>query len=159
MRSASLVSVPPVQRLAPVAPLIVRLAVGSVLIAHGFHFSPAEFGGLAAQEFGLPFPGLVGWAVTLLLFGGGSLLVVGLLSRLTAIAASLHMVLAILLWDINEGFAPVTGGGVQIPLLVIAGLLTVLLSGPGPFSIDNLLGWDNGWSRPLPARAQSSAGA
>lgn len=157
MTSASLVSVPPVQRLAPVAPLIVRLVVGSVLIAHGFHFSPAEFGGLAAQEFGLPLPGLVGWAVTLLLFGGGSLLVVGLLSRLTAVAASLHMVLAIFLWDINEGFAPVTGGGAQIPLLVIAGLLTVLLSGPGPFSIDNLLGWDNGWSRP--ARAQSPAGA
>ncbi|MFD7599727.1 DoxX family protein [Streptomyces mirabilis] len=161
MTSASLVSVPPVQRLTPVAPLIIRLVVGSVLIAHGFHFSPAEFGGFAAQEFGLPFPGLIGWGVTLLLFVGGGLLVVGLLSRLIAIAASVHMMLGIFLWDIKEGFAPQAGGGVQIPLLLLAGLLLVLLSGPGPFSIDKLLGWDDGWSRPrtLPAQATTSADA
>lgn len=153
MKFVPLVSLPPIQRLAPGVPLIVRLAVGSVLIAHGFHFSPAEFAGLAEAELGAPFPSLVGWVVTVLLLGGGALLLVGFLSRLIALPLLLHLTLAIFLWDTREGFAPVSGAGVQIPLLVIAGLLTVLLSGPGPLSVDNALGWDNGWLRPSPERA------
>ncbi|MCZ0999469.1 DoxX family protein [Streptomyces mirabilis] len=161
MKSPSRLLVPPVQGLAPVAPLVVRLVVGSVLIAHGTHFSPSEFGALSQAEFGLPFPSVIGWFVTLLLYGGGSLLILGLLSRQVAIAASIHMVLAIFLWDIKEGFAPVSGAGIQIPLTLLAGLLVVLLSGPGPFSVDKLLGWDDGWSRPrpLPALAKTSADA
>lgn len=33
----------------------------------------------------------------------------------------------------------------QLPLLLIAGFLVVLLAGPGPVSVDSLLGWDKGW--------------
>ena len=73
------VSLPPVQRLAPVAPLVVRVVVGLTMIAHGFHYGPVEFGLVAEQAFGVPFPMLIGWAVTLLLFGGGSLFVIGML--------------------------------------------------------------------------------
>ena len=141
------VSLPPVQRLAPLAPLFVRLAVGSVMIGHGFHFTPGEFGALAEQQFGLPFPMLVGWLVTLLLFGGGGLLIVGLLSRLVTIPALVHLTLAVLLVDVGEGFTPEGGAGAQIPVLLIAGLLVVLLTGPGPVSLDALIGWDNGWQR------------
>lgn len=35
-------------------------------------------------------------------------------------------------------------------LLLIAALLVVFVTGPGPVSLDRLIGWDNGWS---PARA------
>ncbi len=141
------VSLPPVQRLAPVAPLVVRVVVGLTMIAHGFHYDPVEFGRLAQQVFGVPFPMLIGWAVTLLLFGGGSLFVLGMLSRLVAILSIVHLTLAAALWDVREGFAPVEGGGMQIPILLIAGFVVVLFAGPGPVSLDSLLGWDNGWEQ------------
>ncbi|MBA2946842.1 DoxX family protein [Streptomyces himalayensis] len=157
MKSPSPLLVPPVQGLAPVAPLIVRLVTGSVLIAHGTHFSPAEFGALSQAEFGLPFPTFIGWFVTILLYGGGSLMILGLVSRQVAIAASIHMLIAIFLWDRKEGFAPVTGAGVQIPLMLLAGLLVILLSGPGPYSVDKLLGLDDGWSRPQPSRTEAES--
>jgi uncharacterized membrane protein YphA (DoxX/SURF4 family) len=146
---------PPVQRLAPVAPLVVRVVVGLTMIAHGFHYGPVEFGLVAEQAFGVPFPMLIGWAVTLLLFGGGSLFVIGMLSRLVAIPSIVHLTLAAALWDVREGFAPVEGGGMQIPLLLIAGFLVVLLAGPGPVSLDSVLGWDNGWEQ----RPQAAAGS
>ncbi len=141
------VSLPPLQPLAPLAPLVVRVVVGLIMIAHGFHFGPTGFGLLVQQEFGLPFPMLIGWAVTLDLVGGGALFVIGGLSRLVAIPSIVHLTLAIFLWDIRDGFAPLDGGGVQLPLLLIAGFLLVLLAGPGPVSVDSLLGWDNGWER------------
>jgi uncharacterized membrane protein YphA (DoxX/SURF4 family) len=40
----------------------------------------------------------------------------------------------------------------QIPLLLVAALLVVLVTGPGPLSLDRLIGWESGWhSRPSPA--------
>jgi uncharacterized membrane protein YphA (DoxX/SURF4 family) len=150
----TLVSLPAVQRLAPLTPALVRLAVGSVLIGHGFHFTPTEFGGLLKGA-GVPFPMLFSWLVTLLLFGGGGLLIVGLLSRLVAIPALVHLTLAIFMVEVGEGFTPKSGGGVQIPLLLIAGLLVVLLTGPGPVSLDAAIGWDNGWEHRRPSRQRS----
>lgn len=150
------VSLPPLQRLAPLAPLVVRVVVGLIMIAHGFHYGPVEFGLLAQQVFGVPFPMLIGWAVTLLLFGGGSLFVFGMLSRLVAIPSIVHLTLAAALWDVREGFAPVEGGGMQIPILLIAGFVVVLFAGPGPVSVDSALGWDNGWEqRPQAAGSQA----
>src|SRR6266567_7271891 len=67
-QTMTFLSLGPIQRLAPLAPLVLRVIVGVTMIAHGFHYGPMEFGLLAQQAFGLPFPALIGWAVTLLLF-------------------------------------------------------------------------------------------
>jgi len=151
----AIVSLPPVQRLRPLAPLVVRVAAGVTLIAHGFHYSPAEFGQLARQAFGLPFPGLIGWAAILLQVVGGGMFVLGLLSRIVAIPAIVHMALA-LSWEVQFGLAPENTAesiGAQVPLLIMAGFILVLLAGPGPVSLDRLIGWDNGWDqRSQPAR-------
>ncbi len=49
------------------------------------------------------------------------------------------------------------GAGAQIPVLLIAGLLVVLLTGPGPVSLGALIGWDNGWQRRQPSGQKPNA--
>ena len=81
-----------------------------------------------------------------MLYVGGALFIAGLLSRLVAIPFMIHMTLATLLIDIHEGLAPTSGGGMQISLLLLVGSLVIYVRGPGPLSLDNAFGWDNGWN-------------
>jgi uncharacterized membrane protein YphA (DoxX/SURF4 family) len=60
------------------------------------------------------------------------------------------MILAALLIDLREGLAPESGGGMQISLLLLVSSLVIFVRGPGRFSCDNLLGWDEGWSYSSP---------
>ena len=137
----------PLQRLEPFVPLLMRLAICATLISHGFQFAPAKFAAIVEGAWGLPFPLLIGWYVTLLMFVGGSYIALGLLTRLVTIPVVVHMLLAIFMVEINRGFAPAESGGMQVPVLLIAGLFVLLVTGPGPVSVDRLLGWDGGWVR------------
>ncbi|MGW4487828.1 DoxX family protein [Amycolatopsis sp. NPDC004368] len=147
MTFSTLVSLPPSRYLRPVVPLFVRLVAGTVMIGHGTHFTPAAFGEVVRQHFGLPLSGLIGWAVTLLMFIGGGLVILGLFTRIVAVPSIVHLTLGALLIDSAEGFAPREGGGMQIPLMLVAALLVLLATGPGRLSLDNAFGWDNGWPR------------
>ena len=139
-------SVPLAGRLAPITPLAVRVVVGAVMIAHAGHFTPAEFGTILNQRLGLPFSHVIAWAVTVMLYLGGTLFIVGLLSRLVAIPFMIHLTSATLLIDIHEGLAPASGGGMQVALLLLVGSLVIYVHGPGPWALDNAFGWDNGWN-------------
>lgn len=81
-------SVPFVQRFAPAAPVVLRLVVGTVMAVHGWQklteMGPAMFGGSMVADLGVPAPVLVGWLVTFAELIGGVLLVVGLLTRISA---------------------------------------------------------------------------
>ena len=72
---------------------------------------------------------------------GGILLIVGLFSRLTALLLTIDLVVAILLVKLNVGLiAPQgSGAGAELDLALIAGLLVVLLAGPGKLSVDHTL--------------------
>ncbi|HJX79356.1 DoxX family protein [Glutamicibacter sp.] len=137
----------PLHRLEPFVPLLLRLAIGATLIAHGFQFSPEKFAAIVQGAWGLPFPLLIGWYVTLLMFVGGSFIALGFLTRLVTIPLIVHMLLAIFMVEINRGFAPAESGGMQVPVLLIAGLFVLLVTGPGQASLDRLIGWDGGWTR------------
>ncbi|CAA9425625.1 MAG: hypothetical protein AVDCRST_MAG22-2886 [uncultured Rubrobacteraceae bacterium] len=76
----------PMDRLAELAPLVVRAIVGVIMAAHGLQKllgGPANFGGVLGQ-LGVPAPTLMAFVVTFVELVGGILLVVGLLSRLAA---------------------------------------------------------------------------
>ena len=143
-------SLSPLNRLAGLAPLLVRVIVGIIMAVHGWQKlagGPANFGMFIGQELGVPFPVLMGYVVTFVELVGGILLVVGLFSRLTALFLTIHLTIAILLVNIQTGFVtPLEGGGtgVEFPLAVIAGFLVILLAGPGRFSLDYALGTDEG---------------
>ena len=77
--------------------LVMRLALGAILIIHGY---PKLFGGMGGfsqflGQLGLPMPPFWAWVVTLLEFFGGILLVGGLLTRWVALLLVIEFVVAI----------------------------------------------------------------
>ena len=138
----------PLNRLAGLAPLVVRVIVGVIMAAHGWQKlagGPANFGGFLAQ-LGVPLPTLMAWVVTLVELVGGVLLIVGLLSRLAALLLTIDLVVAILLVKVNVGLIapPQQGAGAELDLALIAGFLVILFAGPGSVSLDRALGIEEG---------------
>jgi putative oxidoreductase len=131
--------------LSPLARLAGLIIVGIIMFAHGMQKlqgGPANFGGLLSQ-LGVPAPELMAYVVTFVELVGGALLIVGLLSRLSALLLTIDLV-AILLVKLNVGLiAPQgSGAGAELDLALIAGFLVILLAGPGRFSLDYALGID-----------------
>lgn len=140
-------SIPIAQRLAPAAPVVLRLAVGLIMAAHGWQkltaMGPATFGSGMVAELGIPAPVLVGWLITLVELIGGSLLVIGLLTRISAIAVSVVLIGAAILVKPDFGLIAPMGAmlpGAELDLALIAGAIGVLLLGPGKPSVDHAIG-------------------
>jgi putative oxidoreductase len=84
------------------------------------------------------------YVVTFVEVFGGILLIVGLLSRLAALLLTIDLVVAILLVKVNVGFLSGSSGtGAELDLALIAGLLVILLAGPGKLSLDHMLGLES----------------
>lgn len=136
---------------AVLAPLVARVIVGVVMTAHGLQKllgGPANFGGFLSQ-LGVPAPTLTAFVVTLVELVGGILLILGLFSRLAALLLTIDLTVAVLLVKLGVGLiapADQPGAGYELDLALIAGFLVVLFAGPGPVSIDRILGLDDATS-------------
>ena len=73
-------------------------------------------------------------------FGGGALLILGLLTPLGAAAVGGVMFVAIATVHWRNGFFN-TGGGYEFNLLIAATAIALAITGPGEISIDHLAGW------------------
>jgi putative oxidoreductase len=65
-------------------------------------------------------------------------LVAGLLTRLASLGIASTMVVAILLVHLKQGFF--NPGGVEFPLSLLASTVALILTGPGAWSLDALIG-------------------
>jgi putative oxidoreductase len=122
---------------------LLRLILGVVMFVAGwkklFDFGVPMFA-KALAGLGMPLPEFLAWAVTLVEVVGGAFIIIGLLSRLSALLLAIDMVVAILLVTIHVGFLSSSGkSGVELNLLLIAGFMAILFAGPGPISVDRLL--------------------
>jgi putative oxidoreductase len=120
-------------RFASFAPLAARVIVGAIMVAHGWQklsMGPANVGQGMLARLGVPLPIFMGYVLTFTEFFGGILLIIGLLSRLVAIALTIDLVVAMLL----------AAGLGELELSLVAGFLVVLLAGPGKASVDYALG-------------------
>ena len=129
-------------RLAAATPVIVRLIIGGMMVVHGLDKlldGPAGFGQFLGQ-LEVPAPTLLAWLVTLLELVGGAMLVVGFLSRLVALLMTVELIAAIALVSWPSGLIAAEGVGYERDLAYIAGLIVVLLLGPGRPSLDHRLG-------------------
>lgn len=130
--------------------LPLRIILGIGFMIHGM---PKVLGG--HQQFqgmltnlGVPAPSLMAWVVGVLELFGGIALILGAFTWLVSALLAVEMVFAMVLVHLPHGFGavnvkgmsdagPVFGmPGYEVNLLYIAGLLALLIGGPGPLSVD-----------------------
>ena len=130
-------------RLHPLGLLVLRLALGAVMIAHGYQ---KIFGGMPQfmqmlQHMGIP--AWMGYLTVAAEFGGGILLVAGFLTRLAALAIFIDMVVAIIMVHLHNGLFS-KNGGFEFPMVCAAIAFSLIWSGAGPIAIDWLWGSKGG---------------
>lgn len=130
-------------------PLLLRMVVGAVFIAHGLPKLVPVFGqpGLDAttawfESLGLRPAYLLAATTGIVETLGGTLLVLGAFTPLAAAALAVVMMVAI--WTVHapHGFfinwtlEPGMGHGVEFSVVLLAALASLLLTGPGSLSVD-----------------------
>ena len=133
----------------PYGPAVLRLAIGAVFVAHGAQklFGVWGGGGLSGTaaffgQLGLTPAYPLAILVGLVEFAGGLMLIAGALTLFVALALALNMVVALwkvhlangffLNWNIVAG----QGHGYEFNLALIGALVSLMLTGPGAFSVD-----------------------
>lgn len=135
------------------APLPIRLAVGYGFMAHGyakFSRGPEKFA-VVLHTLGVPEPLLAAWAATLTELIGGAAVIAGALIPWVSIPMAVVLLTALVTVHLPYGFfsvkfAEVTEAGIkfgtvgyEILLLYLAGLVALVLGGPGALSLEQWL--------------------
>ncbi len=128
-----------VEMLGDLPPLFFRL-----ILAYGF-YGPAmqkvaNIDGIAEwfASMGMPFPTLNAYMATGTEISGFILLFLGLATRIISIPLIIVMIVAIVTVHLGNGFEA-GSNGFEIPLYYILMLLSLVITGPGRISLDNLL--------------------
>jgi putative oxidoreductase len=126
------------EKLKPLALLLLRWALGVIFIYHGYPklFSHTQETMQAFAHMG--FPAYFAYIAGVLEFFGGFLLIVGLFTRLTGLLLAGEMVVA--LWRVHMFFAnPLAVNNYQFPLMMAVGSFTLVAIGAGAISFDHAL--------------------
>lgn len=126
------------------AALVLRLVVAAIFIVQGYRksFAPPEAKGSGAAlekliaSGGLPQAHLLSRVVALTELVGGVLVLVGLFSRLAALALAFTMVVAIARFKWKDGFL----GGWDWPFSVLGLTVAIAITGAGSFGLDHYIG-------------------
>ena len=130
--------------------LILRLALGIVMIAHGWPKlnpngpmkGPAGFAGWLKQMH-VPMPVFFAWAIALLETVGAVLFILGLVTRVLSIGFAIDMFVAITvaLRPMGAKFTSMEGGPKwEFEFLLLAVALALVFTGAGSMALDPLLG-------------------
>lgn len=130
--------------------LILRVVLGVIFIAHGaqklFVFGlPGVTAGFT--QMGIPMPGVTAPLVAIVEFSAGLAVLFGLLTRLAAVGLGVDMLGAIVLVHAKNGFFLPNGAEFALACFTIAA--SIVIAGPGAWSLDALIG---------KSRSASSAG-
>jgi putative oxidoreductase len=134
------------------SPIPIRLILGLGFVYHGFIKLFTTIGHenflMLLQDIGIPAAGLFSWLVGALEFFGGIALILGFFTLPTTILLLVDMLVAMFWVTLPNGFdvmhvtvlieaGPKFGvPGLEINLLYMAGLVSLLLTGAGAYSID-----------------------
>lgn len=130
--------------------LLLRLAAGTVFIAHGGQKVFASgFSGVAGSftRMGVPLADVLGPAVAVLELVGGTMLALGLLTRVVAFLLAGEMLVAMLLVHAKNGFF--LPGGIEFTLVLSAVCAALVLLGPGEWSLDGMIAHRTSGARAL----------
>ena len=127
-------------RLQPLALLVMRLTLGAIMTAHGYH---KVFGGLqhfahTVGEMGLPV--WLGYLAAFVELLGGLLILVGFFTRCAAIAVCIDMVITLWKVHLHNGLMGASDHpSYEFHLLAAALAFALIFFGAGPISIDHVL--------------------
>ncbi len=119
------------------APLILRVTLGALLLLNGVDKFSAGTSAVtdAFAAMGVPLPAVTAPLAAVLEVGIGAALIVGLGTRLSGVVMTGFFAVAIATVKAEGGIL----GSADIDLLYTAGLVALVLLGPGALAIDNLI--------------------
>jgi putative oxidoreductase len=123
-------------RLQPLALLVMRLALGAVMVAHGYQ---KVFGGFHHHVQVVTSLGLPAWMAYLSAFTeffGGLLVLFGLFTRCAAFAICIDLSVAIAKVHFHNGL--LGNGGYEFPLALAALAFGLIFFGGGPIAFDHI---------------------
>ena len=133
-------------RLQPLALLAMRLALGAIMVAHGYQ---KVFGGLhqtAHFMAGLGIPTWLAYVASFTEFLGGMLVVAGFFTRAAAFALCIDQVVAI--WKVHWHSGLTGEHGYEFPLAAATLAFALIFFGAGAISFDHVLRGGSGFKRP-----------
>jgi putative oxidoreductase len=128
-------------RLQPLALLVLRMVLGVIMMAHGHH---KVFGDLSQHMGTVSRMGFPSWFAYLSAgteFFGGIFIIAGLLTRLVGAAMTFEMMVAVIGVHLKNGL--VGNGGYEFPLSLAAMSFALLFFGGGPIALDAVI-WGRG---------------
>jgi putative oxidoreductase len=123
-------------RLQPLALLVLRIVLGAIMIAHGYGKVFGGFSHVRDMVQHLGFPGWMAYVVAGTEFFGGILVIAGLCTRCAALAILINMSVAIAKVHWKNGL--LGNGGYQFPLALAAIAFALVFFGSGPMAFDSL---------------------
>lgn len=136
-------------RLQPLALLVMRLALGVIMLVHGYH---KVFGGLhhhAQFVASLGLPAWLGYVSSFAEFLGGLLILAGFFTRAAALAVCIDLIVAI--WKVhwhNGLMGAPDRPGIEFPMAAAAIAFALIFFGGGPISLDHVLRGGGSSKRP-----------
>lgn len=138
------------EKLKPLALLLLRVAMGIIFIFHGY---PKLFGHTREimQTFvRLGFPGFFVYIAGVVEFFGGITLILGLFTRISALLIAGEMLIAF--WHVHMPKGPLTEvNNYEFPMILAAAAFTLATIGAGMISLDHAI---FGGGRSAPRRAK-----
>jgi putative oxidoreductase len=128
--------------------LVLRISLASIFVLHGwtkFFGEEISFFQEMLRMAGWEIPALVLLLVALLEFGGGLLLMIGLLTRVAAALLACEMLIAVGLFHLRQGFFIVAvpsvplAYGFEYHVALIGGLVALALTGSGCWAVERKL--------------------
>jgi len=124
--------------LPPYGALLLRLALGGIMIYHGYGkvVPDGAMDHFAHYVVSLGLPYWLGYVSALTEFVGGILLLLGLLTRPVAALITINMLVALLKVDVHQGF-----DNCQVSILLIAIAIAQICFGGGAYALDRKIGF------------------
>lgn len=127
-------------RFQPFGALVMRLALGAIMFAHGYQkvIPHDALYGFTHMVGHMGLPSWLGYVSAFTEFFGGMLLIIGLFTRVAAFLVVIDMAVAIDKVHLHHGI--MASNGYAFPMACLALALMLVFTGGGALALDDLLG-------------------